>query len=307
MPSRFVLAPLALATILWGANFNLAKRVLAEMPALDAAAARFDIAAVIMLAICLARGERIPAWRHLRVYAGLGSVGIAAFNLLFFCGMRSTSAVNGALIMGANPLLTALLAHFVAGASLRPRQWLAMPIALAGVAFTVVGGSTELHVAHGDLLMIGGSLCWAIYNVFVGLHLPRDVSGLANTTGVMTAGALVLTGVALAAGAPLQLPHAGALSALLVMSLGGSVLAYLFWNAGVSRIGAARAAVFMNLVPVSSMAIAALEGQAPTGTQVLGGAVVIGALLMASWPTQASLAPVAEAAASRRAMPKCSA
>jgi drug/metabolite transporter (DMT)-like permease len=307
MPQRFLLAPLALATILWGANFNLAKHVLDEVPPLAAAAARFDIAALVMLLICAARGERFGPWRHLRVYAGLGLIGIAAFNVLFFLGMRSTSAVNGALIMGANPLLTALLAHFVAGASLRARQWLAMPIALAGVAFTVTGAAAQWHVAFGDLLMIGGSLCWALYNVCVGLYLPRDVSGLANTTGVMTAGAVALTAVAIAAGDPVQAPHAGALGSLLFMSLGGSVLAYLFWNAGVSRIGAARAAVFMNLVPVSSMAIAALEGQAPSAAQALGAVIVVGALLMASWPSQASLAPAAQAQAEPRALRDCNA
>jgi drug/metabolite transporter (DMT)-like permease len=292
--SKVLTYPLiAVATVLWGANFNLAKHVLADLDPLTAAAARFDIAALVMLALCALRGERVPLLRHARIYGLLGLVGIGAFNVLFFLGMRSTSPVNGALIMSANPLLTALLAVAMSGARLRPRQLVAMPIALAGVAFVVLGGGAAagagLHVDLGDLLLIGGSVSWALYNVIVGQRLPRGVSGLANTTGVMSAGALVLTTVALAAGSPVHLPQPGAGAALGLMAIGGSVCAYLFWNAGIARLGAARAAPFMNLVPVSSMLIAACEGQLPTGVQLAGGAAVIGALVLSSWPGRAAL------------------
>ena len=47
--------------------------------------------------------------------------------------------------------------------------------------------------------------------------------------------------------------------------------------------GSAQAAIFMNLVPVTSMIIAAMEGQAPTHAQLLGGLLVIGAVSFASF------------------------
>jgi len=289
MPTASVYSLVALATLIWGANFNLVKHVLVDMDALTAAAARFDIAALVMMVICLVRGERIPLLRHAGAYAALGLVGICGFNVLFFFGMRSTSAVNGALIMAGNPLLTATLAFALTGARLSQRQLVALPIACAGVAFVVLGGGAHWQLERGDLLLLGASLSWALYNVLVGQRLPREVSSLANTTGVMTAGALGLSALAIVDAAPLHVPGADALVSLLLMSLGGSVLAYLFWNAGIARLGASRAALFMNLVPVSSMVIAALEGQAPTSVQQVGGAVVIGAVLMSSWPVKAAL------------------
>ena len=311
MPTGSVSSPrvysiLALATIIWGANFNLVKHVLADMNALTAAAARFDIAALVMLVICLVRGERIPFVRHGATYATLGLVGICGFNVLFFFGMRSTSAVNGALIMAGNPLLTAALAFVMTGVRLNQRQIVALPIACAGVAFVVLGGGAHLQLERGDLLLMGASLSWALYNVLVGQRLPREVSSLANTTGVMTAGAVGLTALALVDSAPVHVPGTDALVSLLLMSLGGSVLAYLFWNAGIARVGAPRAALFINLVPVTSMVIAALEGQAPTWVQQVGGAVVIGAVLLASWPVRATLALPTEPAR-RAALGRCDA
>jgi len=306
MPPVLVYTPLVLATMIWGSNFNLAKHVLVDMNALSAAAARFDIAAAVMVAICLLRRERIPWLRHGATYATLGLIGICGFNVLFFFGMQSTSAVNGALIMAANPLLTALLAFALTGSRLSPRQMLALPIAFAGVAFVVLGGGAHWHLGRGDLLLLGGSLCWALYNVLVAQRLPREVGSLANTTGVIAAGAIALSTLAIAYAAPVDIPRTDALMSLLVMSLGGSVLAYLFWNAGVTRLGASRAALFMNLVPVSSMVIATFEGQAPSWVQQVGGVIVMSGVVLASWPSK-TIRPLRTEVAQRDPLGRCDA
>ena len=271
----------ALAAVMWGANFNLSKHVLVDLSALAAGAARFDIAALAMLAICALKGQRVPLIGHGRSYATLGLVGIAGFNVLFFYGMQTTSAVNAALIMALNPLMTALMAFMIGGHRPDPRQLIAFPIGAAGVGVVVLGGGAHLRIAEGDVLMLAGNLCWAFYNVMVGRLLPREVGALANTTGLMVAGAVALSLVAVVARTPVTAPGSDALGSLLLMSLGGTVLAYLFWNAGIARLGASRTAVFLNLVPVSSMVISAFEGRPPTWEQLTGGAIVIAAVSLA--------------------------
>ena len=267
----------ALAAILWGANFNLAKPVLAEMHPLVAGADRYLIAAAIMLAITCINGER-PPWRHFKAYLILGLIGVFGFNLFFFLGMASTSPVNGALIMALNPLLTSLIARFILGDRPTQRQWLAFPAGLIGVAIVVLGAGAHVHIAHGDALMFIANLTWALYNVYVRKLVPTDTSGIANTAGIMTTGAVALTAVALFSGQTFLMPDFRAGSALLAMSVGGGVLSYLFWNAGIAKLGPARAAIFMNLVPVASMIIAAFSGAPPNRAQLLGGALVIGAV-----------------------------
>lgn len=295
MGNSMIYAMVATAAVLWGANFNLAKQVIVDLHPLAAGAGRFLIAALIMLLIVRLRGERVPLLRHWRAYAALGLVGVGGFNLLFFFGMQSTSAVNGALIMALNPLLTALLAYPLLGERPSSRQLLAFPLGLGGVAVVVLGGAAQqLRIAPGDLMMLGANLCWAGYNVLGRRLMPAHTSGLANTAGIMVAGALVLVFAAGVAGAPLALPGAPAGGALLLMALGGSVLAYLFWNVGLARLGAGRTALFLNLVPVSSMAIAALSGTPPSSAQLLGGAVVMGAVSLAMWPARRPLALAAD-------------
>lgn len=283
MSSRMTIGLLVLSIVLWGANFNLSQPALAELHPLTVGAGRFVIAALVMLAVMAVRRERVPLRRYWRAYLTLGTVGIAGFNVLFFFGMQSTSPVNGALIMATNPLVTALLAAVFLGERPSRRQMLALPVALAGVAFVLLGGGTSLHPAPGDTLMLGANICWASYNVLMRRVMP-PVSGVANTAGVMVMGAVVLCAIAVTAGAPVAMPSAGAAGAVLSMAVCGSVLGYLFYNAALARLGAGKTALFLNLVPVVVMVISAATGHPPSWLQVGGAVVTIGAVSVAMLP-----------------------
>jgi drug/metabolite transporter (DMT)-like permease len=285
MGARMTIILVALSAVLWGANFNLSKPILTELHPLVAGAARFVIAAVVMLAVMAARREPVPLIRHAKPYGLLGLVGIGGFNVLFFMGMQETSAVNGALIMATNPLMTAFLAAMILGERPNPRHMLALPVALAGVAAVLLGGGANVALSRGDALMLGANLCWAFYNV-LGRRLMPVGSGLANATGTMVMGALALSAAAALSGAPVTLPGPHAATALIAMALGGSVLAYLFYNMGLARLGAGRTALFLNLVPVTTMVIAALTGTPPSSLQLAGGLVTIGAVTMAMLPAR---------------------
>jgi len=65
--------------------------------------------------------------------------------------------------------------------------------------------------------------------------------------------------------------------------LAGAVIAVLAWNEGVRRIGPANGALFLNLVPVISFAIAiAIQGYDPNAFELLGALLTIGALIYAN-------------------------
>lgn len=266
-----------LAAIFWGANFNLAKPVLAEMSPYLAGASRYVIAAMVMILIARLKHAAIPL-REWKAYLTLGIVGVFGFNLFFFLGMQHSSAINGALIMALNPLLTAILGYFILGDRPSRRQWMAFPIGIAGVAIVVLGAGAQWTIATGDLYILIASLNWALYNVLVKKVMPKQVSGIASTAAIMTVGALALSGVAVWQGSALTMlsPHAGL--ALMTMALGGGVLAYLFWNASIKQLGPAKAAIFMNLIPVTTMVIAAVEQAPPTHAQLFGAVLVISAV-----------------------------
>ncbi len=296
MGPTVIYALAALSALFWGANFNLAGPVLADMAPMTAAAGRFVLAALIMAALVGWRGEFSAmlgvARRHGGRLALVGIVGIAGFNLLFFDAMRTTSAVNGALIMATNPLLTALLAALTLGEQLPGRQIAAIPVALAGVSMVILGGRAGegMEFGFGDLEMLGANLAWATYNVLARKLTPPGPQ-LANTTVMMAAGALVLAAAAVLSGSAFSMPGPKAGAALLLMAVTGSVLAYLFWSMAITRMGAGRTALFLNLVPVFAATIATLGGSPPNPAQMGGGAVVIAAVIFSMLPSRRRTCP----------------
>ncbi len=278
--STYIMA--TMAAIFWGANFNLAIPVVAEMGPYIAGATRYILAAIIMILITLMRKESIPL-QYTKSYLILGIVGVFGFNLFFFLGMETSSAINGALIMALNPLLTAVISYLILKDIPTNRQMIAFPIGVAGVAIVVLGAGGDLHISIGDLYIAIASLSWALYNVLVRKLIPQNVSGIANTAGIMTAGAIALSLVAVMKGNSFVYPTVTTGLALITMTIGGSVLAYLFWNASIAKLGTSKAAIFMNLVPVTSMVIASFENLPPNHAQIIGALLVISAVTFSSF------------------------
>lgn len=279
----------AAATFFWGANFVLAGPVLADLPPLWAAAVRFLLGAAFMFIIAGVRRENLLGLlrRHAAVYMMLGVVGITAFNLLFFFALQSSSANSAALIMAINPLLTALLAAAFLGEKPTARHWLALPVALSGVVVVIshgdMGRLASLSFAHGDLLMLAATLSWAMYNVLTRRYMPQ-ASPIANTSWIMAVGATLLLAAALGSNSHIHALDARASIAMAVMVVGGTVLAYVFWGIGIARLGAARTAIFINLVPVFAMLVGMLFGSFPSGAQLAGGLLVLGGVTISMLP-----------------------
>lgn len=277
-----------MAAVFWGANFNLAKPIVAEMGPYVAGASRYILAAAIMLLITRIRKESIPL-RYLRTYLNLGIVGVFGFNLFFFLGMETSSAINGALIMALNPLLTAILAFLILKERPSKRQMIAFPIGVAGVAIVVLGAGAHLKISIGDIYIFVANLSWALYNVLVRKMMPKDVSGIANTAGIMSVGAVALSLAAILHGDSFVMPTVSTAASLIMMAVGGGVLAYLFWNASIAKLGISKAAIFMNLVPVTSMVIATIEKIPPNHVQILGAILVISAVTFSSFSKTKSI------------------
>jgi len=273
----------------WGANFVLAGPVLADLPPLWAAAVRFLLGAALMFIIAVVRKEQLFGLlrRHAAVYLLLGIVGITAFNLLFFFALQSTSANSAALIMAINPLLTVLLAATFLGEKPTARHLLALPVALLGVLVVIshgdMGRLLSLGFSRGDLLMLAATLSWAMYNVLTRRFMPQG-SAIANTSWIMAVGATLLMVFALGSDSHIHTLGIKATLAMAIMVVGGTVLAYLFWGIGIARLGAARTAIFINLVPVFAMLVSAFIGTMPSAPQLVGGLLVLGGVSISMLP-----------------------
>jgi drug/metabolite transporter (DMT)-like permease len=285
---RSVYLMLILSTLFWGANFNLGKYVLDTLDPLNAAAWRFVMAAGIMVAVVLLYEK--PNWagirRNLPALIAMALIGIFGWNVAFFYGLRTTSSVNGSLIMTLNPSITVVLAAIAMKESINGRQILGLALSMFGVVVVVTGGSwqslTHLSFAMGDVFILIGNLCWAIYCV-LGKRSVKNLSALQTTAVTMLIGAVAINAMALFThGGSLPVPPVSSLLVLGVMAVFGTVLAYLFWNKGIGAIGPARTSVFFDLVPIFTMLIAIALGQHVILAQWLGAVLVMTGVLFSS-------------------------
>jgi drug/metabolite transporter (DMT)-like permease len=285
---------LLLTAFIWAAVFHLGKYALTVMSPLSLASWRFIIAGIALSAwLSWQRGWQ---WRAIKRNAKpliiMGIVGIFGFNAALFTGLARTSPINGALIMAFYPAITAVLSTALNGEHIVARQWLGFVLSVFGIVAIISNGSLgnllAMHVADGDLLVLLGCLCWAIYSV-IPARFVRDIPTLQLTTATIVVGAVVLTiAAAVSTHDLLTIPAPSIVLSVLCISLLGTVLAYLWWNRGLQRIGASRVAIFINAVPVFTALIGVALGQPMSAAQIVGAILVIAGVLISSRSQQTS-------------------
>ena len=255
-----------------------------ELPVFTVAELRFGTAALLLgLSALVARRGLSPVRRgDLPLIAGLGLTGVAGYNWLFLTGLTLAPASDGSILVpGTIPILTMILAVLLLGEHVGRRAVLGMAVAIGGL-LVVIGpgrdtGGTRLT---GDLTFLASAGFWAAYNVLVRVA-GRRFEPISATLYAMTAGAIFLLPLALITGSPSALQEASgrAWASIGYLVVFGSILAFVFLQIGVARIGAARASAFTLLVPLFGVGLSvAFLGERPTLLTIVGGAVVLAGL-----------------------------
>lgn len=282
MNKKVIYLMLTLSALFWGATFNLVEYTVRYLSPPAGGALRYSIAAVLMVVVLAFRGRATldilrRNWRPLLV---MTLIGVVVFNVLLFFGLRYTSPTNGALIQATNPLITALIAGVCYGERISRGHKIGTLVSFTGVAVLILSGSIQRLEAPnlGDLLCIGATTCLALYSILGGRYLKGSTPIV--TTGITTVmGCAGLWAVASQV-APKPTPSvlaglpAGVWWALAFVGVLATVLAYIFWNYGVSHIGIADTAVFFHLVPVFTVLASFVLGQPVTLLQIGAGIVV---------------------------------
>lgn len=230
--------------------------------------------------------KRIPLPRG-RVFAGfvlMGALYTAQAQSYFTALLYASSGLVG-LLLYIYPVLVTALALLLGWEKLDRRTMVLLGLAVAGLAITL-GGQL-----HGQPLGIAlGLLAAGIYAVYIvtGGKLTPNVHPLAATFVVLGAAATFNGALAMAGGT--GLPHGvTAWLAIAAIALFSTVMAIAAFLAGIKYIGAAQASIISTMEPVITLGLGvALLDETVTGSQMLGGAMVLAAvILLAQRPMQA--------------------
>lgn len=275
---------LVLATLFWAGNFVVGGPLVEVLPPFGLNLVRWCIAVCVLVPLTLLREGTAFVRPTLRLWPSLvvmAVTGVLLFNSLVYLALSETTSINAALINGATPIIALFVAAALGYGRPTGRGLLGSFVCLLGVAWVVSRGSLEtlinLSPNRGDLLMLVAAFCWALYTVLGG-RVTREISPLAATTASVV---LAFPLLAVTGGYELSTRGYGeiapaVLAGFLYVGLAAGVAAFLSWNAGIGRLGAARGTIFLNLIPVFTAAIAVpILGERLVLAQLLGGILVL--------------------------------
>lgn len=290
----FAEAAVVIMALIWGVNYSVIKFGTSLVQATAYNAVRVAMGTALLLVIARIWGGAPPPKRDALILLALGALGNGVYQIFFAEGITRTRAGEAALVVGASPALIALFGRF-AGVERATKK------AVVGIALSIIGvglivfttasappaqGSSLL----GDLLVLCGSVCWAVYTVLL-IPYTRRNSGYWVIAMTMTGGTIVLMLVgarAILATAWGSLPPS-LWYALVYSGIGGLVVAYFGWLKGVKVLGPTRTALFTNLQLPTALIVAWLTlHETPTPWQVAGAITILSGALLTRAPSAES-------------------
>jgi drug/metabolite transporter (DMT)-like permease len=237
--------------LLWALNVTVTRYVVTHgFRPLAYATIRYFAATALFWALTWRRERSFRIARDDVRLVVLGGVLIFLNQLCFVISVHETSASTVALILGALPIFTGLIASLFGIERLSGRFWVAAAVAFAGVGFVAAGSGGFSGNVGGDVLALGTTVSWAGYSVVVA-PLMRRYSPFLISSLILGIGWLPLALVSTPQLAEQQ--YAGfdwkVWLGLAYAIVGPLFLTNILWFTAIDRVGPSRANLFTNLQP----------------------------------------------------------
>jgi drug/metabolite transporter (DMT)-like permease len=247
---------LALRKLMWGGNAVASRLAVGHISPMALTWLRW-LVVCLLIAPCFAKDviAQAPSLIARRFYIVLmAMLGYVAFNALMYAAAHHTPAINLTILQGSIPVLVLVggLAWF--GTPIRLVQVLGVAVTLVGVAVVAARGDVAALAALsfniGDLWMIAACAAYAVYVVLLRTRPAVSdfvfVAALSGLAFILTTPLLIWEIVTATA----QWPDSHGIAIVLYVAIFPSLLSQLLFMRGVELIGANRAGLFVNLVPV---------------------------------------------------------
>jgi drug/metabolite transporter (DMT)-like permease len=283
---------LVLTAIFWGGTFVAARSVSDHIGPFTGSFIRFAAASILLAVIATFKEGRLPRMAKHQVVPAilLGMTGVFAYNVFFFSGLQTITAGRASLIVAINPVLISLLSDFFFHEKLHSAKIIGAALCLFGVILVISRGNPLLlfsgGIGRGELFILGCVVSWVTYSL-IGKSIMRDLTPFAAVFYSCAIGAAALFPLALMEN---MAGRIGAFNfidwtSLLYLAFFGTVIGFFWYYEGIAAIGAARASVFINLVPVSGVFLGWLLLREPVNLSIIAGALlVVGGVYLTNAP-----------------------
>lgn len=269
--------------LLWASAFPAITVAVRGLGPAGLAVARLAVASAALALAAPLMGVRRPKLGDLPLIALCGLAGMTGYQLLLNAGERVVPAGTASLLVATAPVYASLLAVAFLGERSSRRRWAGSAVALAGTA--LIAASHGLGFGASALIVLAAAVLQAIFHTAQKPLLAR-YTGFEVTAYAMWAGTVFIlpwTGSLLRA-----FPQAGgaAIGSAVFLGLAPSAAGFVLWAYAMARMDVGRVTVSLYLVPAAAIGISLVWlGQVPGPAELIGGAIALAGVVLASGPT----------------------
>jgi drug/metabolite transporter (DMT)-like permease len=261
-----------------------------DMPPIGFNFWRWTLALAILVPFAAAelRRDRAALKAGWAWFVAYGAAGICFYNVFFYIGLQTTTAIQAALVISVLPAIVLLLAWMIYGERMTARQAVGACISIPGATLVIlqgrVGALADVAFVRGDLWILAAAFAWAV-QILMLRRMPKGVGFVTFQTVAIATGVACMLPFYLTeelAGHPMPITWE-AIGFVAYGGVIGGVLGFTFWNFGTIRIGAQAAGYLSNLYPIFTALLAVtLLGERLLWYHWIGGAMVLGGIALAT-------------------------
>ena len=282
---QLVYVKLIFSAIFWGSSAIAGKILLETMRPSQVTFLRFFIATLILGVVVFTQNKRqlkLSFYEHVKLVI-LGVVGITLCYYFYFKGLNFSTAFNAGLIESTIPLVTLALSVLIKEERFDAINTIGFIIAYIGVIIIITKFDLSIILSSnynfGDILLLFGTLCFGLYNVLLKQFNFSFDSQNIKLFYIFMYGSIALLAWLFFDSKENHLNWSFSnkdIISLTILSVGASVLSYVFFNDGINKIGASKASSFINLVPIITVVLALIVlRERPNISQMIGSVVIL--------------------------------
>ena len=264
MNKYYIYILLFIATLLWGGNVIAAK--IANNIMLEPIKLSFfrNLVAIIILFPFIIKNINkiyILFIKHWKLISILSILSVSIFNTFMNIALKTSSVISSSLMPSFAPSIIILLSIIFYKSKINLLQSIGVIISFIGFLSIIFRGNINnlesLNFVTGDLWMLGCVLCWSIYSATIRI-IPKEIDNISFLFLIFFVGNIFVFPFYCYESIindSFNIDENYAIPLILYVGIGPALISYIIWIKCIKVIGANKAGLFLNLIPVFSSTI----------------------------------------------------
>ncbi len=274
----------AFLIIIWGSAFTMVDVAVATLSPIWVVAARVSLAALIITGYTVSKGLRLPPLKDIRWrwYPILGLTGMVLPFYLIGEGQKTIESGISAIIVGAMPIITIILAHFFTQEKMTPLKLFGFLIGFCGIVLLFIPKDFSLNLVSdwkAQSLVLMAAFFYALTTILA--KRAPETHAAVGASMMLICGAVISTLWALIEGVPTAAPAPIVYLMILGLALGSTGIATILYLYMIDVKGTTIMASINYFVPVASVVFGIwLLGEDLTAQKILAFIIVLSGVLI---------------------------